>query len=650
MQKFLNLDVKKFTFTPTDNKQFIACKFYAIAEGLNRNNSSFTEQSLYDAIPTTYNKPILAHWDNDDFTEHISDLDFDKTTGELFYNYLNGERPIGIINESSDVQVEDYLGNKWLTFTGLIWVEYHKQAVDLLKKRRSNKVSVEISVNKSYIDDNGVEIIEEFELLGVTLLGAKISEGIKNAHLDLIELNQSEQFLKYRTALSFAYQNKEVSKRVFHNLSMNQLRNRIDAILSEFKVDDGEWTYQKYWIDDITNEFVIVNDNEDGKLYRIHYEVNENNDVVLDMNSKEEVEIDYKPTSFAQKIEVFLEKDKWGTGEKLNIDKSKEKMSDSPWGSVNKTELRNKILEASNYKTLVKSVYLLVEAGWEDSPSSKLKYPVMEIKDNTLVYNKNGIKAAEGYATKNNETEVLNKIKSLKKKLGLDENTKKEEPKKMNKNFKADGYIFLGNNDKYALFIKKGTAKVYAHPLPEDENADFSMKEEELKEMSVKAEFSDGQEMEMDEVMCKYAEEVEKDKEEMSAEKAQLSAEKEELAKDKEALNVEKEEMAKKLQEAEEELKKEKMSKFIQDVEDLLDNGEDELDEEFKADIRAKMSEGKFTDIEDVKKEIAYAKYKKEEEIRMAKKNEYKVNLNNPKFKPEKSLYDDIKDSVKNLK
>ena len=52
-------------------------------------------------------------------------------------------------------------------------------------------------------------------------------------------------------------------------------------------------------------------------------------------------------------------------------------LKETPWGDVDKTELRNKIMEASNKSELVKACYMLVEDGWEDAPSEHLKYPVM---------------------------------------------------------------------------------------------------------------------------------------------------------------------------------------------------------------------------------------------------------------------------------
>lgn len=111
------------------------------------------------------------------------------------------------------------------------------------------------------------------------------------------------------------------------------------------------------------------------------------------------------------------------------VDKSKKAMSDSDWGDVDKAELRTKVVNASNASTLVNSVYMLVEAGWEQAPSEHLKYPVMEFKGNTLVYNRNGLSSALGYARKENETSVVNKILKIYKNLGLNDDGKEDDVK-----------------------------------------------------------------------------------------------------------------------------------------------------------------------------------------------------------------------------
>lgn len=119
------------------------------------------------------------------------------------------------------------------------------------------------------------------------------------------------------------------------------------------------------------------------------------------------------------------------------IDKSKEAMSDKAWGEVDKTAMRDKIMEASNKATLVKAVYMLVEDGWEEAPSEHLKYPVMELKGDTFVYNRDGLASALGYAKKEDEATVVNKIEKIYKKLDLDDNEGGKEEKMAEIEFSA---------------------------------------------------------------------------------------------------------------------------------------------------------------------------------------------------------------------
>lgn len=120
-------------------------------------------------------------------------------------------------------------------------------------------------------------------------------------------------------------------------------------------------------------------------------------------------------------LENFMDqrKNKMSEEKKYKIDKSKEALSDKPWGEVDKTKLRNDIMGASNKNTLVKDVYMLVEDGWEYAPSEHLKYPVMELKGDTFVYNRDGLSSALGYAKKENVSSVVSKVEKIQRKLGL---------------------------------------------------------------------------------------------------------------------------------------------------------------------------------------------------------------------------------------
>ena len=132
-------------------------------------------------------------------------------------------------------------------------------------------------------------------------------------------------------------------------------------------------------------------------------------------------------------LKQFVEERKQSMAEKkiYKIDKSKEAMSTADWGDVDKSEIRDKIMAAKNRDTLVKSVYLLVEDGWKDAPSEHLKYPVMQLDGDTLVYNRGALGSALTYAKQNDETEVVNKIKAIYKKLDLDDDSERKEEAKM---------------------------------------------------------------------------------------------------------------------------------------------------------------------------------------------------------------------------
>lgn len=132
-------------------------------------------------------------------------------------------------------------------------------------------------------------------------------------------------------------------------------------------------------------------------------------------------------------LKRFVEERKQSMAEKktYKIDKSKEAMSTADWGDYDKATMRDKIMEAKNRDTLVKSVYLLVEDGWKDAPSEHLKYPVMMLDGDKFIYNRNALSSALAYAKQNDETEVVNKIKAIYKKLDLDDDSERKEDKKM---------------------------------------------------------------------------------------------------------------------------------------------------------------------------------------------------------------------------
>ena len=108
------------------------------------------------------------------------------------------------------------------------------------------------------------------------------------------------------------------------------------------------------------------------------------------------------------------------------IDTSKEAMYDGEWDGQ---KAKQDLVKEKNFKTLAPKVCMKLESGWEDREVTKLGYPVMMLHDGKWVYSIKGLASALSYAKKENETEVINKIEKIYKKLGLDSDRKEDDAK-----------------------------------------------------------------------------------------------------------------------------------------------------------------------------------------------------------------------------
>ena len=120
------------------------------------------------------------------------------------------------------------------------------------------------------------------------------------------------------------------------------------------------------------------------------------------------------------------------------IDTSKEAMYDGEWDGQ---KAKQELVKEKNFKTLAPKVCMKLEPGWEDREVAKLGYPVMMLHDGKWVYSTKGLASALGYAKKENETEVINKVEKIYKKLGLDSDRKEDDAKmaETTQNFEIEG-------------------------------------------------------------------------------------------------------------------------------------------------------------------------------------------------------------------
>lgn len=146
-------------------------------------------------------------------------------------------------------------------------------------------------------------------------------------------------------------------------------------------------------------------------------------------------------------LKLFSERRKKELADKKTYKINEKELKDTPWGEIDKTDIRDKVMNAENRDELVKVVYGVVEDGWQEAPSEHLKYPLMQLVGDTFYYNRNALSSALTYAKQNDEQEVIDKVEKLYKDFDLaDEGGEKMTEKKFDE---------LEGREVYAVVIRK---------------------------------------------------------------------------------------------------------------------------------------------------------------------------------------------------
>lgn len=198
--KDLSVPIKKVEFSETSNPSLKKCSIYVMHTGENFNGSSFSEESVEKAKESLKNIPILAsiqrdeNYDPIDFKGHEMETRIIENSNGFDWKTIYVEKPIGVIPETNNYRIETLEnGEKWVVVDGYIWSEYSNGAYDLLKAS-DKKVSMEISVDGGYFDDEFMYHIEDYNYLGVTVLGEDYPPAMGgNAVISLFNKNESSK-------------------------------------------------------------------------------------------------------------------------------------------------------------------------------------------------------------------------------------------------------------------------------------------------------------------------------------------------------------------------------------------------------------------------------------------------------------------------
>ena len=379
-----NLSPKQIKFKNILNKEFVETEIWAVSDiDPNRNKSHFTLESMERVVAngSIKNKPIVGFFKENDFTTHEGAADYDIELQNEYWNTERGERILGWVRESDPVEIVEKDGLHWIKFRCVLCVKYCYAQVKRLLKDRNKKVSVEITVHKSEKRPDGIVDLIEWDLNGTTILGNKngkeVLEGIPGAHLSILEDLDGEAFVEQKKVLSFAYE------KAFG--ASKDKSNEVEQISGE-KTEESE--------------------------------------LGLDSVGKEEEKLENE--AIIDGVKNFA-KDDIGTKSALEIDKSKEAMSEKPWGEVDKSELRKRVIAAENFKSIADDIFLDLREGWEDGIEGALKYPVMCLEGEKAVYNRGGLASAKAYAEKNGDEKVTEKLEKIYKHLELEDGDMEKE-------------------------------------------------------------------------------------------------------------------------------------------------------------------------------------------------------------------------------
>lgn len=154
-------------------------------------------------------------------------------------------------------------------------------------------------------------------------------------------------------------------------------------------------------------------------------------DIKMVRFSTEDADAYFAKSDSLSNLKQFVEERKQSMAEKYvnhPINTSKDAVYTGEWDG---DEAKKNLVKEKNYKTLAPKVCLRLEEGWEDREVTKLGYPVMGLYDGEWRYSTKALSSALAYAKQNDETEVVNKIKAIYKKLDLDDDSERKEDKKM---------------------------------------------------------------------------------------------------------------------------------------------------------------------------------------------------------------------------
>lgn len=202
----------KFSKTDAEyDDHYLPCRFEACHTLENLNGSYISEESMTKALPSFAEKPILASIIEVQ-TKDATTLDFNGHDMVVAQDKMNPENErieyvekiVGIVPKDNNIELvkDENSDKKYVHVDGLVFREY-SYAADILEKRGSVDVSVELNVKKFSFDSKNKRLsIDEFTFFGVTLLGAHVKPGMEGAKATVQTFDKNNDYDELKSILS----------------------------------------------------------------------------------------------------------------------------------------------------------------------------------------------------------------------------------------------------------------------------------------------------------------------------------------------------------------------------------------------------------------------------------------------------------------
>lgn len=371
----------------------------ALHTGWNPNECVIDEDCVWNSLPSFANKPLYGVIDNkwdpldgehNDFLEHFR---------EEYPNRITRDRilPFGCVPESGlkDAKLVERDGKQYLRINVVVWRNLLPHVAEILKRRDGDvRVSVEFAIQEADQDEDGTLRLRKFNITAITALGEKFREIMAGARLKSLKFSyddytkeSNDKYFCFASQKSYeipenvleamkrGVEMRREANRGGNKVVYNSLRSNCDiGVMYESAFEDMKQYFATH------PEPVVESNPPTGKyiLYSMYG----------GEAGREWV------NGVCNGSAVAIKNSKEGETREVNIDNSKEAaIEGQSWENPGKS-LYEPLLEASNTESLVKEAYLVVEDGYKDAPSEKLKYPHHQVKDGKLVLNVAGVKAA----------------------------------------------------------------------------------------------------------------------------------------------------------------------------------------------------------------------------------------------------------------